>query len=61
MTSVPIRPHTRRKPSKPAAYIETHERLRREVEDMQRKANTPKARLAVIVEKLNALIGRVGS
>lgn len=37
MTSTtPVRAHTRRKPEKPAVYIETHAKLRAEVEAMRR-------------------------
>lgn len=36
MTTTQVRAHTRRKPSKPAIYIETHRLLRLDVEAMKR-------------------------
>lgn len=36
MTNIQVKSHTRRKPEKPAVYIETHAKLRAEVAAMNR-------------------------
>jgi hypothetical protein len=36
MTTIPVRPHVRRKPSKPPAYLAKHAQLRADVEAMKR-------------------------
>jgi hypothetical protein len=54
-----VRAHTRRKPSKPQIYIETHNRLRADVEAMRRGElpDRPVSAYAAVFRKLARAIG----
>ena len=51
---IKVREHTRRKPSKPQIYIETHNRLRADVEAMRRGElpDPPVSAYAAVFRKL---------